>query len=154
MPKGSKISFWYSLFFLWIEPISALIGAFYAQFRPTTYLQLTHSTSAPFTTLTLPLATKVSLSQLANLYLLFALNEGLVLRATQDQRVWKTLLFGLLIADVGHLSTVHPLGSSIYYEFWRWNAIDWGNIFFVYVGALSRLAFLSGVGMTSRPKQT
>jgi hypothetical protein len=140
--------FFYKLFFLWIEPASTIIGAYFAHFRPVVYLQLTHIASAPVSEVSLPISTQVSLSQLANLYFLFAVNEGLVLRATSDLRVWRTLLFGLLIADFGHLLSVYPLGIGIYYRFWKWNAIDWGNIGFVYVGALTRLSFLCGWGVT------
>jgi hypothetical protein len=93
------------------------------------------------------------LSQLANLYLLFAINEALVLRCTSDLKVWRTVLFGLLVADLGHLYSVKDLGIEIYYEFWRWNAIDWGNLAFVYVGASMRCAFLSGVGLGSQKGQ-
>ena len=59
----------------------------------------------------------------------------LVLRSTSDLRVWKTVLVGLLIADFGHLYSVHSLGYAIYYRAWSWNAMHWGNIGFVYVGA-------------------
>jgi hypothetical protein len=149
-----EVHHWYSIFFLWIEPASTVLGAYFAYFQPLTYLQLTHSFSAPSSTANLPLATQVSLSQLANLYLLFAFNEGLVLRSTQNLKVWKTLLAGLLLADIGHLWTVYPLGSEIYYRFWNWNAIDWGNIGFVYLGALTRLSFLAGIGLGSKAKTT
>ena len=89
------------------------------------------------------------LAQLANLYFLFAINEALVLRSTSDLRVWKTLLFGLLIADVGHLYSVWGLGTGVYWEFHRWSPIDWGNVGFVYAGALTRICFLCGLGMPS-----
>jgi hypothetical protein len=89
------------------------------------------------------------LAQLANLYVLFALNEGLVLRCTDDLRVWKTLLFGLLVADVGHLCSVHELGLHKYWQVQHWNAMDAGNIGFVYLGAAMRISFLSGVGVQS-----
>ncbi|KAG8165723.1 hypothetical protein KVR01_004275 [Diaporthe batatas] len=138
----------YRLFFLYIEPISALVGAFYAHFRQDEYLLLTHSASAPAPG-AIPTGTSIVLSQLANLYLLFTLNEALVLRSTSDLRVWKTVLFGLLVADLGHLWTVRQLGLDIYlpWNFARWNAIDWGNIPFVYLGASMRAAFIFGVGM-------
>ena len=138
----------YRLFFLYIEPISALVGAFYAHFRQDEYLLLTHAASAPAPG-AIPTGTSIVLSQLANLYLLFTLNEALVLRSTSDLRVWKTVLFGLLVADLGHLWTVRQLGLDIYlpWNFARWNAIDWGNIPFVYLGASMRAAFISGVGM-------
>jgi hypothetical protein len=135
----------YRLFFLVIEPVSALVGAFYAYFRQSTYLELTHADSTPSP---IPLGTSIALSQLANLYFLFALNESLVLRSTSDLRVWKRVLFCLLIADLGHLYTVHELGLQIYWNVWKWTAIDWGNIAFVYFGAAMRIAFLAEVGFS------
>lgn len=142
--QGQRLPLFYNVFFLLIEPISALVGAYYAHFRPDEYLRLTHADSLPSP---LPLGTTVALSQLGNLYLFFALNEALVLRSTSDLSVWRTVLFVLLIADLGHLYTVRTLGASIYYDVLRWNAIDWGNVPFVYFGAAMRIAFLAGVGM-------
>lgn len=141
----------YRLFFLYIEPVSALVGAFFAHFRQDDYLLLTHAASAPAPG-QIPIGTSIVLSQLANLYLLFTLNEALVLRSTSDPRVWKTVLFGLLVADLGHLWTGRQLGLDVYlpWNFARWNAIDWGNIPFVYLGASMRAAFISGVGMGGR----
>lgn len=137
----------YRLFFLIVEPFSALVGAFYAHFRQHDYLTLTHAASASSP---IPLGTSIVLSQLANLYLLFTLNEALVLRATSNLRVWKTLLAVLLVADFGHLYSVSGLGPSIYWDFARWNAIDWGNVPFVYLGASMRIAFLAGIGLGSQ----
>lgn len=148
-PSLSRFPIIYRLFFLYIEPVSALVGAFFAHFRQDDYLLLTHAASAPASG-AIPTGTSIVLSQLANLYLLFTLNEALVLRSTSDLRVWKTVLFGLLIADLGHLWTVRQLGMDIYlpWNFAQWNAIDWGNIPFVYLGASMRAAFISGVGMS------
>lgn len=134
----------YRLFFLVIEPISALVGAYYAHFQQEEYLSLTHAASAPAA---IPRGTSVVLSQLANLYLLFALNEAIVLRATGNLRVWKAVLFGLLVADLGHLYSVSAVGSRVYWDVASWNAIDWGNVPFVYFGASMRIAFLAGVGL-------
>ena len=140
----------YRLFFLWIEPLSTVVGAYWAHFLPTTYIQLTHAASAPASDSLLPLSTRIVLSQLANLYFLFTLNEALVLRSTDDIRVWRTLLFGLLIADFGHLYSIYTLGIDIYWSISKWNAIDWGNIAFVYAGALTRISFLLGIGLSKR----
>ncbi|ETS80582.1 hypothetical protein PFICI_08111 [Pestalotiopsis fici W106-1] len=148
-PVGFVLPFAYRLFFLVIEPISALVGAFYAHFRQAEYLALTHASTAPGGT-AIPTGTSVVLSQLANLYLLFALNEALVLRSTGDLRVWKTVLFVLLLADFGHLYSVSAVGTSVYWNVSSWNAIDWGNVPFVYLGASMRIAFLAGVGMESK----
>ncbi|KAK3357888.1 hypothetical protein B0T25DRAFT_605218 [Lasiosphaeria hispida] len=141
---GFALPFIYRAFFLLIEPISALVGAYFAYFGQPRYLELTHAASAPSL---IPLGTTIVMSQLANLYLFFAINEALVLRSTTDLRVWKRVLFCLLIGDIGHLYTVRELGPQIYWSVTQWNAIDWGNIPFVYLGASLRIAFLANVGL-------
>ena len=143
------IPFWYRYFFLYIEPLSTVIGAYYAFFQQQKYLDLTHGLSAPLTGI--PTSTSIVLDQLANLYLLFALNEALVLRSTSDQRVWRIMLFCLLVADLGHLYSVRALGLQVYWNVAKWNAIDWGNIGFVYGGAATRICFLLGIGLSPRP---
>lgn len=145
MATAKSVPLYYKLFFLYIEPLSTILGAFYAILKPAVYLELTDSASAtpPF----VPVGTQIVLTQLGNLYLLFAINEALVLRATDDLKVWRTVLIGLLIADVGHLYSVSPHGLEIYWNAMKWNAIDWGNVAFVYCGAATRIAFLSGLGL-------
>lgn len=139
----------YTAFFLVIEPIAALVGAFFAHFRQLDYLQMTHAASAPANVSTIPLSTSVVLSQLANLYLLFTINEALVLRSTTNLRVWRTVLFGLLVADFGHLYSIKELGHQVYWNVLKWNAMDWGNVAFVYAGATMRMMFLAGVGLNT-----
>lgn len=143
--EEAKIPLIYRLFFLYLEPVSALLGAYFSFFNQPTYLSLTHLPSAPQNAI--PISTQIVLSQLSNLYLLFAINESLVLRSTKDLTVWKTVLFGLLVADFGHLWSVKMLGWEVYWRFESWNAIDWGNIGFVYLGALMRSCFMLGIGV-------
>lgn len=135
----------YRLFFLFLEPVSALVGAFYTHFRQQRYLELLNNASAPAGQV--PLSTSVAMSQLANMYFFFAINEALVLRSTLDRRVWRTVLFVLLVADVGHLYSMKELGPDIYYNVTGWNAGDVGNVPWVYAGATMRLCFLAGVGL-------
>lgn len=132
----------YTLFFLYLEPLSTLVGAYYAHFQPSEYMQMTLPSPQ-----TLHPREPIALTQLANLYLLFALNEALVLRATDSRAVWKAFLFGMLVADFGHVYSVKDVGMSVYWEVWRWNAMYWGNLGFVYVGATLRTCFLLGVGL-------
>ncbi|KAH0844171.1 hypothetical protein AYO21_11527 [Fonsecaea monophora] len=136
----------YIIFFLWIEPVATLAGAYYAWLLPWAYLEMTDVASAPGV-LGLPTATHVVLRQLGNLYVAFAINEAFVLRATTDLKVWRTLLIGLLIADFGHLYSCFPLGVKSYYDVANWNAMAYGNYLFVYCGAATRICFLLGVGM-------
>lgn len=143
-----RIHFIYRLFFLVVEPISALVGAYYSHFRQETYLNLLdRASAAPSPEAGAPLATSVALSQLANMFLFFALNEALVLRSTADLRVWRTVLSVLLLADVGHLHSMRELGASIYWDAAGWNVSDLGNVPWVYFGMAMRLCFLAGIGL-------
>ena len=135
----------YTLFFLYIEPVSTLVGAYYAWFRQNDYASMTYST--PGALLGVSTRESIILNQLANLYFVFAFNEALVLRATNDRKVWRAFLLGLLIADFGHLYSVKDVGVQVYWEFWKWNAMYWGNLGFVYIGATMRTAFLLNIGL-------
>lgn len=142
------IPFFYRLTFLYLEPISILAGAVQAYFFQSAYLTLTHASSAPSV---VPVSTSIVLTQLANLYLGLAITEALVLRVTTEYSVWKALIIVLLIADVGHLYSVLPLGfSRAFLQWWNWNAIDWGNVGWVYFLALTRMSMLLGFGFGRR----
>ena len=143
-PSRAAIPTPYRLVFLYIEPLSTLAGAIHAHFLQSKYLDLTHHDSAPGQSV--PISTSIVLTQLANLYFLLCINEALVLRATNDVKVWRTFILGLLIADLGHLYSVRLVGGWVYWQFWEWNPIDWGNVGFVYFLALTRVLLLAGVG--------
>jgi hypothetical protein len=142
----------YQLFFLYIEPISALAGSFYAG-RPQEYLSMLTlgQSRLPIPDSTASTQVNIALYQLSNLYLLFAVNEHLVLKHSHTLDTWRALLFGLLIADFGHLVTNISLGTDVYWKFWEWNAMMWGGVGFVYAGALTRILFLLGVGVSPAP---
>ncbi|KAF8872885.1 hypothetical protein BD779DRAFT_1394871, partial [Infundibulicybe gibba] len=140
----------YKLFFLYIEPVSALAGALYAALFPADYLHdlaLASSASPGSSSAPVPPQTRIALLHLANLYLLFALVEALVLSSTPSHKTWRRLLACLLIADLGHLATMAPLGARVYWSIGEWNAMLWGCVGFVYLGATMRTAFLLGVGV-------
>ncbi|CAI6333791.1 unnamed protein product [Periconia digitata] len=143
-PSSPPIPALYRFVFLYLEPVSTLAGAVYAHWFQHDYLILTHAASAP--SHQPPLGTSIALTQLANLYLLLCLNEALVLRATDDTKLWKTFLFGLLVADLGHLYSVRLVGSWVYWQFWNWNKIDIGNVPFVIFLAIVRTLFIWDVG--------
>ena len=142
----------YELFFLYIEPISALAGSFYAG-RPLEYLSMLTlgQSRVDLNPAFVSTQVDVALFQLSNLYLLFAVNEHLVLKHSRSLDTWRALLFGLLIADFGHLAANLPLGYDVFWKFWEWNAMMWGGVGFVYAGALTRILFLLGVGVQQEP---
>jgi hypothetical protein len=144
---SSNIPLLYRLFFLYIEPVATAVGAYYAALDQRAYMHLTlPSASGSLLGTSISTRESIVLYQLANLYFVFALNEALVLRATSDVRVWKVFLFGLLLASVA------PVGLDVYYRFWEWNSMYWGNLGFVYVGAVMRSCFLMGVGFAGPRK--
>jgi hypothetical protein len=53
------------------------------------------------------------------------------------------------MADFGHLYSLKALGSDVYWNVLKWNAMDWGNVAFVYAGATLRMMFLAGVGLNT-----
>ena len=123
----------YQLFFLWIEPFFTILGTVCAFFTPGMYIEMTGAS------LPQSLAAKAEIAPWStchdprgpaparNMYLIFAINEAFVLRATNDLRVWRVLLIGLLIADFGHLFSLWPLGYTIYYNIPNWNAMGLGQ---------------------------
>ena len=153
---GLRLPFLYRIFFLVLEPISALAGAYFNHFRQKTYLSLLHASSvpsaSPLSAITsseaVPLSVSVAMSQLANMYAFFAINEAIVLRSTGDMSVWRAVLFVLLLADFGHLWSMKELGLTVYYDLWGWNVGIWGNVPWVYAGATMRICFLLGIGMS------
>ena len=149
-PPSSPTHFpgFYRFVFLWLEPVSILAGAVLAFFMQATYLHWTHAASAPGAPV--PISTSIVLDQLANLYLGLAALEASLLRASSDTLVWKVVIIILLCADVGHLYSVRALGTTIYWQYWRWNPIDWGNVPFVYFLAATRISMLLGVGIKGK----
>ncbi|KAI6778880.1 NADP-dependent alcohol dehydrogenase-like protein [Emericellopsis cladophorae] len=144
---GFSLPFTYSLFFLFIEPLGALAGAYFTHVHQPYYLSLLSAPSASSADVQLSTPMSVAMSQLASMYLFFALNEALILRATSDIQVWRAVLLVLLVADFAHLYALKALGPQVYYDVWNWSAGDWGNVPFVYLGALMRICFLRGVGL-------
>jgi len=151
----TTIPFWpYRLFFLYIEPATALLGSFFAG-RPAEYLAL----CIPHTTYTKPLLTdppvevNIALYQLSNIFLFVALNEYVVLSSTDSMKTWRALLGCLLIADIGHLLTNLPLGLSVLWKVNEWKPDTYGTIGFVVLCAVMRVSFLSGLGLRSESEK-
>ena len=77
---------------------------------------------------------------------------ALVLRSTASLRAWYVPLLCLLVADLGHLSTMIPSALEkrwveVFGRFWAWDAMMWGSVGFVYVGASMTTAFLLALGL-------
>ena len=141
---SSTIPLLYRLFFLYIEPVATAVGAYYAALDQQAYMHLT----LPSVTTAISACESTVLYQLANLYFVFALNEALVLRATSDVRVWKVFLFGLLLADFGHLASVRGvMGWEVYYRFGSGTACIGAILGLCMLGLRCGRAFSWGLGL-------
>lgn len=90
---------------------------------------------------------KVMYDQVAATYTLFAFNEAVLLRTTNDLRVWRTVVIGILICDALHVYASWAALGSVFWTpaAWRWE--DWVNLGSLGGQAAVRVAFMAGVGL-------
>jgi hypothetical protein len=90
-------------------------------------------------------------NQLAASYVFFALIEGLVLRSTQDLRVWRAVVLALLVCDLGHIYAAWlEMGTRGFLSVWTWRGHDAATMMSFIVPCVMRMAFLCGVGVGSK----
>ena len=166
----ASISPYYALWFLILEPLGALLGGLSGYLAPHDYLNTLDPFTPPsFLAGKLLSAVHIVTEQLSNIWLLWAFNEAVVLRvaATRDEStslthrslgmhwtnvdltLWRVMLGGMLIADVGHLVSMRVLGSDVYWDVRGWNTMTFGNIGLAYISGGLRVLFLSGFGVRS-----
>ena len=87
--------------------------------------------------------------QIAGAYLFLAFAESMVLRSTSDIRVWRMMMYGLLISDIFNIYSFGAVFRNLLVAPWVLKPGDWVNV----VGSLPqvtvRIAFLLGVGVTA-----
>ena len=145
MKSNASIPFVYRFLFLYVEPLSAFIGAIVNILDPSRYLQSLSpaATASTYSPLTQPIY-----GQLAALFVLFGWSQAVVLRSTDDLKVWKVLLFGMFLCDSLYLfASYRILGPEVFFSpsLWRWE--EWVNFIMLYWAGGSRLAFCAGVGI-------
>ncbi|KAF4963803.1 hypothetical protein FZEAL_10913, partial [Fusarium zealandicum] len=137
-----NIPFVYSAIFLFFEPFAAFFGSILLHMSPSIFLNSMSPTSkyAP--------DNQIIYDQLAATYTLFAFNECILLRITNDLRVWKGVLFGILVCDALHLyGSWAALGGQVFWDPRVWRVEDWINLGTLWGQAAVRVAFLAGVGL-------
>ena len=135
----------YRVVFLYFEPFAALGGTFITLFRPVAYLQSLSpsATAATYSALDQPIY-----DQLAAHLLRFAWCQAVVLRVTTDVRVWKYVLFGMLLCDVLHLfASYQILGAAVFFDPRKWRMEEWVNLIMLYGSGTLRIGVCLGVGI-------
>lgn len=95
------------------------------------------------------------LHQLAAMYAFVAIALGGVLRVSDDIKVWRIIIAGVMVVDISMLASIYAsldqqgrLGDLRY--------ADWGNILFTGLVTVIRALFLAGIGVgqeSTRSKQ-
>ncbi|KAK6079623.1 hypothetical protein SCUP234_00656 [Seiridium cupressi] len=141
----SDIPFVYRFVFLFFEPVAAFGGSLLLHFAPQRFL----TTMSPTSVATA--SHQVIYDNLAATYTLFAFNEAVLLRVTNDLKIWKTVLFGILICDAIHLyASWGALGGEVFWNPLLWRGEDVVNLGSLWLQGLLRVAFVLGVGLPSR----
>ncbi|MCJ1247381.1 hypothetical protein MMC30_004595 [Trapelia coarctata] len=137
----------YRLLMLYIDPILIFAGAVLQHFAPSFYLahMSPHSTPSTYDP-----ASQIVFDQLAASYVLFAWIEAVVLRSTNNLKVWKTVLLGILICDVLHLYGTWLTMGSLFWDLGAWTGFNWINIGTLALFGATRMAFLIGVGLDEK----
>ncbi|KAH6995128.1 hypothetical protein EDB80DRAFT_728680 [Ilyonectria destructans] len=132
----------YRILFLYVEPFLAFAGSIMLHFTPSEFLSkiAPNAKYAP--------DNQVVYDQVAAFYILTVFNLAVILRITNDIRMWRAILMGVLLCDTLHLSANwRALGSAIFWDPRTWSGDDWGNLGFLWGHALARVAFLAGFGI-------
>lgn len=136
----------YRLFLLYVEPVLAVQGAVMCARSPLWYLSVMtpHANRSHYHPIL-----QVVFDQLAATYLLFAFNQAVVLRVAEGNlRVWKAMVFGMLVCDVIHMyATKNALGWDLQLDPAGWRFYDWFNLAVLYGMGAMRIAFLAGIGV-------
>jgi len=143
-----KIPLAYSALFLYFEPLAAIFGAITSHFSPELFLN-TMSPTAVYAP-----SNQVVFDQVAATYTLFAFNEAVVLRVTDDIRVWKAILLGILLCDVIHLYASYiALGPAVFWDPRLWRPEDMVNLGMLWGQGVIRIAFLLDVGLAKKTEK-
>ncbi|KAE8454122.1 hypothetical protein EG329_005046 [Mollisiaceae sp. DMI_Dod_QoI] len=146
-----RMSLIYTIWFLYLEPVMALSGTYLCIFNPQRMLTGTvplpaitaaSSTGAPVIT---PMM-QMLLTNIGSLYVLFSINEGLVLRFSKEKNVWLGVVGAMLMSDIGHLYAVYAIAPERMWQALAWNSDEWINYGTLWFGAALRLAFMLGFG--------
>jgi hypothetical protein len=143
MATQARIPLPYRIYFQWLDPIISAITAYMALFHKDAVL-------ASFHPLLVPRDTKYDalLWFSAGVFAMIAVNHGLLLRYTDDVRVWKITNLGILMVDLSllwamfEMHFVSPEMSAM-----EIRSEDWMNCFLTLLAVVMRLSFIAEIGV-------
>ncbi|KAG9232460.1 hypothetical protein BJ875DRAFT_466758 [Amylocarpus encephaloides] len=155
----SHIPLLYRIFFLYIDPLICLSGIYIFFTSPILYITngtpTTISHSHPDPTVLLNGFTDYLLTSLGSYALFVFAMQILLLHGFNDAaaiklRIWKRVQFGILLIDLGLLYGVWRADPAGFWKVAEWDQGDWTNNGILGFVALTRTAFLVGLGGVGR----
>jgi hypothetical protein len=150
MESSPPVSVVYRVYFQTVEPLLALTGAYVSHFTPANFVNVMSPAAFAFDVVS-PVI-QLLLSTLASTYLLFSLNEALVLRLSADVNVWRAVTAACLICDAGHLYAIYVSRPDLFWALSRWRSADWTNMGILWFDVALRVSFLLGIGVREKSK--
>ncbi|KAK5171947.1 uncharacterized protein LTR77_003584 [Saxophila tyrrhenica] len=146
----SNIPSFYRFYFRWSDPAICLWGAYMDFITPAFVLNaFVPSTIAPHNPLF-----DFTLQQLGGALLMLAFIDVVLLRYTNDIKVWKILQAAVLIYDLSLLySNLDALGQQVRLSWGKLRWEDVGGIAITAQAVVVRTAFLLGVGLAEGGKK-
>jgi hypothetical protein len=145
----------YKIFLLWFEPFAAASATIQTLFTRKPFLEIITPALADIQASPTPVESLL-LVQLGSMYLYAAFVGAVLLRYVGVQRldIWRLVVFGQTLSDVGHLYGLWLVARLVGAESAFWNPMEWRtedvmNIALTWFGFLLRIAFLAGIGVKS-----
>ncbi|KAF9692457.1 hypothetical protein EKO04_009333 [Ascochyta lentis] len=144
-PQSSSraIPSFYRVFFTIIDPIICIWGAYMDFFDPRMVLSSHILADTP------DIGHVMILKQRGGAMLSFGFTSAVLLRYTQDIKIWHLVQIALLIVDFAYFPAVFgALNEQMRVLPETWRAEDWGSLAITGTATLVRLAFLARAGFT------
>jgi hypothetical protein len=143
------IHVFYHFWFKWLDPL-VLVPTIYALvFSP--QVMLDAFVPAPLSAYNADQG--FLLHQLAAMFAFVAIMLGAVLRVSDEIRVWRVVIGGVLLIDIAMLVSIYvSLKQQERLSLGAMRSADWGNILFTGLVTVIRIFFLAGVGVQQHAK--
>lgn len=139
-----KIHVFYHFWFKWLDPLVLVPTVYALVFTPQVMLEAfvppplsAYNPDQGFL-----------LHQLAAMFAFVAVTLGGILRISNEIKVWRIIIAGVLLVDVAMLASLYTsLKQQDRLGLGAMRAADWGNILFTLLVTVIRTFFLAGVGV-------
>lgn len=139
-----SIHIFYRFWFKWLDPLVLAPTIYTLISTPQVYLDA----FVPATLSHDNLSQDFLFHQLAAMFVFVAIALGGVLRVSNEIRVWRVIIAGVLLVDLAMLASIYvSLKQQGRLSLGAMRPVDWGNVLFTGLITAIRILFLAGVGV-------